>query len=143
MDLLFLTASGLLCTTGHLLIDGLYDARYQDAGWILQVLAIQVGMSIMLIPAETLLFSVGKTFYGFARSLAKAVWILIGIPVGWHLAGLAGVVWCVALSEFPVLVVIWSGMIKQKLLRPVFELRSLAIWGGSALLGWLVEATFL
>jgi O-antigen/teichoic acid export membrane protein len=142
MDLLFLTVGGLLCTSGHLLIDGLYDARYEEAGWILQVLSIQVSMSIMLTSAETLLFSVGKTVYGFSRSVAKAVWILVGIPVSFQLAGLAGVVWCVALSEFPALLVVWSGLFKEKLIRIPLELRSLAIWGVSAAAGWFLEAAF-
>ncbi len=141
-DLLFLTASGLLFTTGHVLIDVLYDTRYAEAGWILQVLAIQAGMNVISTSEETLLFSVGKTYYGFARSLAKAIWILVGIPIAWHLAELPGVVWCVGLSELPALTVIWTGMIKQKLLRPIFELRSLAIWGASCSLGWLLDAAF-
>jgi hypothetical protein len=67
---------------------------------------------------------------------------LVGIPIGWYLAELTGVVWCVALAELPALTVIWTGMIRQKLLRPVFELRSLAIWGASCSLGWLLEAAF-
>jgi len=139
MDGLFLTLTGLLGTLGHRLIDLLYDERYSEAGWILQVLTIQVAMTVMLTPAETVLFSVGKTFYGFARSFVRAVWILAGIPISWRLAGLPGVVWCVALSEVPVLMVIWPGMIKQKLLRPLFEFRSFAVWAGAASLGWIVD----
>ncbi len=140
MDLLFLPGAGLLGGAGHLIIGLLYDARYEEAGWILQALSIQVGMSIIVTPAETLLFSTGKTFYAFARSFSKAVWILIGIPLGWHLAGLPGVVWIVALSELPVLLVTWSGLIKERLFRPIFELRSFAIWGAAAALAWLVGA---
>lgn len=139
MDLLFLSVSGVLCTAGHLLIDLLYDARYAEAGWILQVLAIQVSMTVILTPPYELLVSVGKTVYGFARSVAKALWILIGIPVAFHFAGLEGVVWCVALSELPVLIVVWSGLRKQELLRLPLELRSFAIWAASAAIGWLIE----
>jgi O-antigen/teichoic acid export membrane protein len=140
MDLLFLSAGGLMCTTGSLIIGLLYDDRYQEAGWILQALAIQVSMSIILTPGETVLFAVGKTFYGAARSFAKSIWILVGIPLGWHWVGLPGVVWCVALSEVPVLVIIWFGMSKQGLLRPLLELRSLGIWATAAGLGWLIAA---
>lgn len=142
-DLLFLTAAGLLFTTGHVIIDLLYDERYQNAGWMLQVLSLQVAMAVISTSEETLLFSVGKTYYGFARSLAKAIWILVGIPIGWRLYGLTGVVWCVALAEVPVLVVIWTGMLRQNLFRPIFELRSLGIWCATCLVGWSVEALFL
>ncbi len=138
-DVVFLSAAGVLFTAGHVLIDLLYDQRYQDAGWILQALAIQVGMSAFLTPGETLLFSLGKTYYAFARSFGRALWIVAGIPVTWHLAGLDGVVWWVAFSEVPVLLVTWTGLIKNRVLRPVFELRGLGIWGVAAALGWLIE----
>lgn len=141
-DLLFLTASGLLFTTGHVIIDLLYDDRYQDAGWMLQAISLQVGMAVIATSEETLLFSVGKTYYGFVRSLAKAIWIVVGIPVGWHLAGLPGVVWVVALAELPVLVVIWTGMVRQKLMRPMYEVRSVAIWSAACILGLSAEALF-
>jgi len=142
-DLLFLTASGLLLTNGHVLIDLLYDERYEGAGWILQVLAIQVAMTGVLTSQETLLFARGKTYYAFGRNLARAVCILVGIPISWHMAGLHGVVWCVALSELPGVVVLLTGMTKEKLLRPMLELRSLAIWGASCALGWALGAAFL
>jgi O-antigen/teichoic acid export membrane protein len=138
MDLLFLSAGGLMCTMGSLIIGLLYDDRYQEAGWILQALAIQVSMSIILTPGETLLFAVGKTFYGAARAFAKSIWIVVGIPLGWHWVGLPGVVWCVALSEVPVVFIIWFGMSKEGLLRPLLELRSLGIWTTAAAIGWLV-----
>jgi len=143
MELAFLTASGLLLTNGHLLIDVLYDERYAEAGWMLQVMAIQVAMSVIMTSQETVIVALGKSYYGFARSLAKAIWILAGVPIGWYVAGLHGVVWCVALSEIPVLPVLLTGMIKLKLLRPMLELRSLAIWGASCALGWLAGASFL
>ncbi|HSN84654.1 MAG TPA: oligosaccharide flippase family protein [Polyangiales bacterium] len=139
-DLVFLTSAGLLCTAGHVLIDLLYDDRYQEAGWILQALSIQVSMSAFLTPGETLLFSLGKTYYAFARSFGRAMWIVIGIPVTWHFGGLNGVVWWVAFSEVPVLIVTWTGLIKNKLLRPMFELRGLLIWGAAAFLGFMLEA---
>lgn len=142
-DLAFLTTSGLLAASGHVLIDLLYDERYEQAGWILQALAIQVGMSAILTSEETLLFARGQTYYGFARSFVRAVWILVGIPVSWHLVGLTGVVWCVALSELPVMIVIWVGMAKENLLRPLLESRSLAIWGASYMVGWLMKAALL
>ena len=138
MDLLFLSLAGVLGGAGGLIIGLLYDVRYAEAGWILQALSIQVAMNIILTPAETLLFSIGKTFYAFARSFSKAVWILAGIPLSWHLAGLPGVVWCVALSELPVLFVIWSGLVKERLFRPILELRSFAIWGAATAIAWLV-----
>ena len=142
MDALFLPASAFLMIFGADVIDLLYDERYAQAGWMLQVLALQTGMSLVLGTQETLLFSIGYTYYGFARSLAKAIWIVVGIPVSYHFFGLNGVIWCVALSEVPTLFVIWAGMIKHKLLRPRFELRALAIWGFSLAIGYFLRDLF-
>lgn len=141
-DLLFVTVAGLLATTGHVLIELLYDERYHEAGWILQLLAIRVGMSGVLALQETLFFALGKTYYGFARSFARTIWIIGGIPLTWHLGGLRGVVWCVALSEIPVLLVLMPGMVRERLLRPLLELRSVVVWFAAASLGWVLEGLF-
>jgi O-antigen/teichoic acid export membrane protein len=135
----FLTLVGLLGSCADLVVRLLYDSRYADAGWILQWLSIQAGMGFMLTSAETLLFSVGLTYFGFARSLARCLWVFAGIPLGWHLAGLPGVVVAVATSEIPVMLVLWTGLVRHGYLRILSELRAFAIWGAAAAVGALLS----
>jgi O-antigen/teichoic acid export membrane protein len=139
LDAVFLPASGFAFFAGRVIIGLLYDDRYAEAGWILELLTLQTAMACVLLPPETLLFSQGRSYYGFARSLSRAVWIAVGIPLGWHFAQLPGLVWVVALSEFPVMVVLWFGLIRHKLIDVPREARAIIFWMLGAGAGWAVE----
>ncbi len=121
IDLLALLPMGVIAAASQAIVDLLFDARYASAGWMLQALCVRSAMSCMLTPAETLLFAAGHTRYGFYRDLARSLWVLPGIPLGWAWAGLPGVVWVVALSECPVLLVLWTGLHRTVGLRPLRE----------------------
>jgi O-antigen/teichoic acid export membrane protein len=122
MDLLTMLPLGILAVMSQNIVDFLFDHRYEAAGWMLQALCIRAAMACMLAPVETYLFSVGSTKYGFYRDLARCVWVLIGIPLGWTWWGLSGVVWVVALSELPVAAVLWVGFFRLGGMRPLREL---------------------
>jgi O-antigen/teichoic acid export membrane protein len=139
LDLLAIPVCGGLCAAGNLLIHLLYDTRYHEAGWMLQLLAIRVAMGAVLTPCETCLFAIGKTRYSFQRSLARAVWVVGGIPLGWSLFGLHGLVTTSALSELPVLLVLWPAFHKHGLLRPLREARSLLLFGAGFLIGTVLK----
>jgi O-antigen/teichoic acid export membrane protein len=132
-----LTVLGGLLVMAPWLIDLLYDERWQEAGWMLQALCIRVAMSSVLAPCETCLFAMGHTRYGFIQNVARTVFIAVGLPVGWHLFGLEGVIWVSALAEFPVLVVLWWASSKVGILRLRYELRAPAFFAGGLGLGYL------
>jgi chromate transport protein ChrA len=61
--------------------------------------------------------------------------MFIAIPIGWSLAGIEGVIWAIALSEVPPLIVIWAGLMKHRMFSVVVEGRSLLFAAFGALLG--------
>jgi O-antigen/teichoic acid export membrane protein len=137
MDVLALLPLGIVAASAPWIVDLLFDARYAEAGWMLQALCLRAAMFSMLTPVETFLFAIGQTHYGFYRDLARSCWILPGIPLGWALAGQTGVVWVVALSEIPVLLVLWFGFAKHGGLRLNRELvgpMAFLVGAGGALL---------
>jgi len=117
------------------IVDVLYDGRYHDAGWILQILCLRLLMTAALTNSETCLVALGHSKYAFMQSACRSIWILAGIPIGWSLAGIKGVVWAVALSEIPVVAVLWAGMVRKQVFSLRSELRSLLFAGAGALLG--------
>lgn len=139
LDLTLLPGLGLLAALGSIAVSVLYDARYQEAGWMLELLCIRVAMHCTLAPAETCLFSLGHTRYAFLRSVARAFWVVIGIPVGWHLGGVHAMVAVIASSEVPVLAVLWTGLFRHGLLRPSRELLAALLFAAGWLGGRLVE----
>lgn len=139
IDFLGLVATGGLMMLSQFVIDIMYDDRYAEAGWMLQALCVKVAMAIVLGPAETCLFSMGQTRYGFFQNVGRSIWVAVGIPLSWHLWGLQGVVWCVALSQLPVAFILFFPLARAGLLRPLQELRAPVFLAFGMLLGWLVR----
>jgi O-antigen/teichoic acid export membrane protein len=115
----------------------MFDDRYLDAGWMLRALAVRAGMMCMLVPCESVLFAQGHTRYNFWRNLARGVWVLAGVPLGWWVAGMPGVITVMALTELPVLLVLWPAARKHGVFRWKGELRSAALFAAGFTLGLL------
>ncbi|BCH35607.1 hypothetical protein MesoLjLc_75370 [Mesorhizobium sp. L-8-10] len=76
-----------------------YDERYHEAGWMLPVLLIGVWGAILCSINEYALLGVGKPLYGAAGNMAKLACLVVGIPLGLHVAGLLGAIVVLALSD--------------------------------------------
>ncbi|MBX2812967.1 MAG: oligosaccharide flippase family protein [Myxococcales bacterium] len=139
LDAIFITGSGMLLALGPTVIDVLYSQEYAQAGQILQVFSVEIAMSVALWPAETLLIVIGKTKYGFFRSLSRAIWVCVAFPLGWYLNGFFGLVWAVALSEIPTVVVLWLGLMRNGLFKVQRELIGPAFFVAGWCIGLSVE----
>lgn len=129
VELLAMPALGGLCALGSVVVQILYDDRYAEAGWMLQLLVIRSAMIVMLAPCETCLFSIGLTKYAFLQGLVRAIWIAAAVPVGYVLYGFPGLVVATALAEVPVLVLLWRPFWREGLLAIHKELRSVLLFG--------------
>lgn len=124
-----------LMMLGSRIVDVLYDHRYHDAGWMLQVLSIRLIMVASVSNSESCLVALGHPKYSFAENLCRTIAIVVAIPIGWRVAGINGVIWAVALSEVPALIVIWTGMIRHRVFSVAAEARTLLFVGLGVLLG--------
>jgi len=138
LDALAMTAVGLLATLGPFFVHLLWDDRYADAGWMLQILALKAGTRTVFVPADYCLMSIGLVRFGFFNNLARAIWIFAGIPIGYAVAGEVGVFWAVALSDLPSVFILWPVLAREKLLRLDRELLSWVFAAFGAALGWLI-----
>jgi O-antigen/teichoic acid export membrane protein len=136
LDLLGLVPVGAVMMLAQPIVDILYDPRYSEAGWMLQALCLRVAMSNVLVPAESCLFSIGHTYFGFRQNIGRALWIVCGVPLAWFLWGIKGVVWATATSEIPVLFILWHGFHRHGLLAVAMEARALVFFGTGLLIGY-------
>jgi len=135
IDALLVLPIGILMALSSRVIGVLYDTRYHDAGWMLQILCVRLVMAATLTNSEECMIALGRPQYAFMQSAFRCVWIISSIPAGWYLAGIEGVVWAVALSELPVIVVLWTGLIRHQMFSFSDEIRSLLFAALGALLG--------
>jgi O-antigen/teichoic acid export membrane protein len=135
LDLAFVGPCMVLGGCGGLLVTMLYDARYAAAGWIFQIMAIKAATIAVAANLESGLVALGQSRYCFWLHLARTTWIIAGIPLAWHLAGLTGVVWTVALSELPALLVLYIGWSRHRMVRWNREIITLPIAAAGLLLG--------
>lgn len=81
------------------LIAILYDHRYQQAGWMLPLLAIGVWFTTLSTVNEWTLLGVGKPKYGTFSNGLKFAWIVVVLPIMTIRYGILGAVIVMALSD--------------------------------------------
>jgi O-antigen/teichoic acid export membrane protein len=139
LDGMSLLPIGVLAVLAHDVVELLYDDRYKEAGWMAQALCMRIALSCVLVPAETLLFSLGQTQYGLYRNIGRAVWILVGVPLGYYFWGIQGVVWATATSELPVLIILWIPLWRRGLLRLSREALAIVLLAAGVIIGLALD----
>lgn len=77
----------------------LYDQRYSEAGWIVQVLALASWFTVLEATNGAALLARGEAHWTAADGGAKLLGMLLLIPLGYALAGFPGAVTGLAASE--------------------------------------------
>lgn len=90
LDALFVGGTGFLAGAGPWVVEVLYDERYRSSGWMLQALSFTAALTVVLNSSQALLLSAGNAKALFVRSLIRAAALLIGLPLGYALLGVAG-----------------------------------------------------
>ncbi|MDH3201716.1 MAG: oligosaccharide flippase family protein [Myxococcales bacterium] len=92
-------ASGLI-GGGPTIVRLLYDARYWEAGWILQVLSAGLWVGIVLGGTRSaIVLAVGRSDLTAVMAFSKVLAMVVLVPVGYLLAGVSGAIAGFALSE--------------------------------------------
>lgn len=141
LDVVIYFSVGMLYITAPIIIQILYDDRYQEAGWMLQILAITIiGSSFRL--GSTLLLSMGNPKVGTAAVAIRAIALLVMIPWGFEHYGLYGAIWSIAVNPlFEIPVILWF-FSKYKIISWYKEVRFIPALGIGYLAGVLVVNLF-
>ena len=131
-------SAGALMVTGQTLIHLLYDVRYADAGWMLQVLAI----ALIAIPQRAALYYLLAHGQASALSAVLAIRLVVsfvGLPVGFYLFGLPGALGGLILSNFAPIPLIFYYSARSGLFDWRRELAALPLIGLGAAAGMLAN----
>lgn len=91
--------AALLVTAGPALIALIYDARYQEAGWMMSILAVgTIGLRYQIV--EQCYQAVGSPKYMTLANLLRLLMLGAGLVAGQHVDGMRGALVGIALSQF-------------------------------------------
>ncbi|MBW4420221.1 MAG: oligosaccharide flippase family protein [Myxacorys californica WJT36-NPBG1] len=111
----------LLVCFGDWLIVALYRGRnqhwdqYQQATWMLPVLACGIWFSVLFYSTSPALLAIGKPMYSAQSNLARFITIVGGLPIAFSLYQTLGAIAVIAFSDFPLYVVNLFALKKEKL----------------------------
>ena len=127
IDPIILVISGLLFGGAHLLIDILYDARYADAGQMLQILAVGMIFTRYTLVQQVYL-ALGQTRYFVPINLVRLVATFTFIPLGFHFGGFVGALIAISLRNIPSVLLSFYFNSKHKLNNMRLEIQTLLFW---------------
>ena len=130
--------AGMVIVAGPAFVHLLYDQRYQEAGWILSILAIgSIGMRCQLV--EQCYQAVGMPQLVTLANLIRLIALVAGIWIGNKVWGFQGVVMGIALSQFAAWPLAIAFLVRRKYFTWQGNLMLAPSLLGGMLLGWLIE----
>lgn len=111
----FVLIMTFMISMGDLIITILYDERYSEGSWMLPILAIGLWPRLIAHTSEPYLFSIGRVHYIAYGNIARLLFTVIGITVGFYYFQLLGAVVAVALNDLFYYLVVTYGLFKEGL----------------------------
>jgi O-antigen/teichoic acid export membrane protein len=131
------TCSGILMISGHSLIELLYDHRYAQAGWMLQVLAAALLTAPFQIAIQCFV-ALGMPHI-LSRVLAlRLVMLAVAMVGGYHLFGVPGALWGLVASHLLCLPMIIFHCVRHGLFDLRRELLLLPMVVVGMIVGWVL-----
>jgi O-antigen/teichoic acid export membrane protein len=130
--------AGLTLVLGGWVVRFLYDVRYAEAGWMLQVLAMGlVAMRYQVL--EQMMFANHRPGWVTLSNSLRALSLVLLVPLGYTVGGVHGAVLAVVASQF----FGWPVAIVFKVRQGLMCWKSEAVWPlallAGATLGWLIH----
>jgi len=97
VDFIAMFIAGLMASTGHVFVEILYDERYQNAGWMLEILSISIvfiGYSV----AGACLMAIGHVKSNMWIMLAATIFLYVSVPIAFISYGLSGALIMISLN---------------------------------------------
>lgn len=124
-DLPIFLISGLIIALGPLIISTLYDVRYANAGWILQILVVSViGNTLSSVSMECL-SALSITKVRMWVMLVRTLSLFIGLPLVYPHYGFYGAIWVVAVNVLVSLPLTWYTLARNSVFDFLKEIRML------------------
>ncbi|MDJ0729725.1 MAG: oligosaccharide flippase family protein [Crocosphaera sp.] len=105
----------ILVIFGDLFVSILYDERFQEAGWMLSLLALGFWPGFLATTVNPALTAIGHPEYSAWGTFFRFLWIAIGMPLGFSQGGILTCVIIIALGDLPYYIAVSYGLVRQQL----------------------------
>ncbi len=112
----------ILVCFGDQLILSLYDQRYEQAAWMLPILALGMWPFILHTSINKALFAIGKPLYIALGNVFKLLYMVILLPLSFSMMGVLGAIIVVAFNDIPSYIVVNYGLWQEELLGLIQDL---------------------
>jgi O-antigen/teichoic acid export membrane protein len=143
LDAPLFLAAGLLIALGPLIVSILYDARYSDAGWILQILAFAVIGETLLTVSMECLSALSITKIRMWVMVVRTLALFIGLPFFFNHYGFYGAIWVVAVNALLALPLVYYTLARNSVFSLIREIRMLPLLGLGYVLGKALIILFI
>ena len=135
LDAPLFLAAGLLIALGPSIVSILYDPRYNNAGWILQILAFAVIGETLLTVSMECLSALSITKVRMWVMVIRTVGLFIGLPFFFNQYGFYGAIWVIAVNASLALPLVYYTLARKSVFSLVREIRMLPLLGLGYALG--------
>mgnify|MGYP000412027428 CR=1 FL=1 len=111
IDFISMFTAGFLYSTGSVIINILYDDRYIDAGWMMEILSLSL-ISVGFMLADQLFLSYGKSKYMSILIGFQVASLYTLVPLLFHFYGMEAAILTIALNPVIRIVISWAIMKK-------------------------------
>tara|TARA_R110002096_G_scaffold416576_2_gene619453 strand:- start:298141 stop:299475 length:1335 start_codon:yes stop_codon:yes gene_type:complete len=139
IDITSAAVAGFIASLGSVIVTLLYDDRYIDAGWMLEILSLSILFSGYSI-AGTIFLAKGKSKALALLTLITTIGLYISVPILYNLYGLKGALYAISLNYIFDLPAIFYMLNKHKILNVTKEFCYLPIFFVTYGLGYLLES---
>ena len=101
---------------GDLIILNLYDSRYQQAAWMLPIIAIGLWPLLLCTTIDRFLMAIGKPIYSATGNCCKFIYMIVVIPIAFTKIGVLGAIIAIAFNDIPYYLAINYGLWREKFL---------------------------
>ncbi|MBL1457688.1 MAG: oligosaccharide flippase family protein [Methylophaga sp.] len=127
IDSVLYLVAGFLFVFSPLIIDILYDERYQSAGQMLQILALSIPGYAMTAAAQECLGALGLTKIRTQVMLLRSITLVISLPLAYSYYSIEGAIIAIAVNPWLGLLVLLPSMKRHRLFNGLAELKALPV----------------
>lgn len=104
-----------LVTSGDIVIHLLYNAKYNQATWMMPLLCGGIWFSVLFYTISQVLIAIDKPMYAAQCNLVRFLLIAIGMPICFYFWKLPGAVLAIAFSDLPLYLANLYGLKREQL----------------------------